>query len=78
MSFPLRISHSLSLQNLDCQWIDVTGVPDGDYTLTLTVNKARIFKESSYDNNQASLTVTIGALEPVRFFTCVYHIELVD
>lgn len=45
---------------LDCQWIDVTDVPNGDYTLSLTVNENRVFREVSYENNNAMLPVTVG------------------
>jgi hypothetical protein len=34
-----------------CQWIDVTGLPSGMYTLRVVVNPTRSLPESSYDNN---------------------------
>ena len=37
--------------DLDCQWIDVTGLPAGEYSLRVEVNQARLIAESSYDNN---------------------------
>ena len=46
-------------KNLDCQWLDVTGLKPGNYTLRLTVNHLRKFTESNYRNNSASIPVTI-------------------
>jgi hypothetical protein len=45
--------------SLDCQFLDVTGVPAGDYVLKLTVNPSGIFPESDYSNNSASVPVHI-------------------
>lgn len=47
--------------NLDCQWIDVTGVPQGRYVLEVTINPARVIEEGSYNNNSARTEVTIPA-----------------
>jgi hypothetical protein len=56
-------------KNLECQWLDVTDVPPGDYTLRVTVNAATVtnpgsadprFQESDYDNNTAFIPVRIG------------------
>ena len=44
---------------LDCQWLDITGVPSGDYFLTVTVNPNLAFEEVSVDNNTATVPVTI-------------------
>src|SRR5688572_539493 len=46
-------------KNLDCQWLDITGLPGGNYTLRVTVNPSRVFRESNYGNNTASVTVQI-------------------
>jgi hypothetical protein len=46
-------------KNLDCQWLDITGLPAGTYTLRVTVNPSRVFAESNYGNNTASVTVQI-------------------
>src|SRR5262245_2972790 len=48
-------------RSLDCQWIDVTDVPPGDYDLYITVNPGRILPESDYSNNTAIVPVTIPA-----------------
>ncbi len=45
--------------NLPCQWIDITGVPPGTYTLELEVNPEHQLPESDYGNNVASIHVQI-------------------
>jgi hypothetical protein len=40
-----------------CQWIDVTDVPHGAYTLRVTVNPLKTITESSYDNNVFTVDV---------------------
>src|SRR5437667_4729521 len=45
---------------LDGQWIDITGVPDGNYTLELEVNPQHILQESNYSNNITRIPVAIG------------------
>ncbi|WP_437680023.1 lysyl oxidase family protein [Sorangium sp. So ce131] len=44
---------------LDCQWVDITGVAAGEYTLRLSVNTNRTLPESNYDNNTIEVPVTI-------------------
>jgi hypothetical protein len=44
---------------LDCQWIDVTGVPPGQYMLTVELNPNRLIEESDYTNNTAAFPVTL-------------------
>jgi len=36
---------------LDCQWIDVTGIPDGSYIVQANVNPAQLVIESDHRNN---------------------------
>jgi hypothetical protein len=48
---------------LDCQWIDVTGVPPGDYLLRVTINFSKILPEKNLSNN----TATVGVHLPNRF-----------
>ncbi|MFN2548303.1 MAG: lysyl oxidase family protein [Myxococcales bacterium] len=45
--------------SLNCQWLDVTGVPGGDYTLRVTVNASRTFPESDFDNDSELIPVSI-------------------
>ncbi|MDZ4685316.1 MAG: lysyl oxidase family protein [Planctomycetaceae bacterium] len=59
--------------SLDCQWLDITGVPAGNYWLKVVVNADSVskfnanlsasiiskLKESSYGNNTAIVPVTI-------------------
>lgn len=50
---------------LPCQWIDVTGLPPGDYTLRITLNNPRpetalpVLNERDYTNNALDFPVTI-------------------
>lgn len=45
--------------SLDCQWIDVTEVDPGEYVLRISINDGRTISESSYDDNVATVPVTI-------------------
>jgi len=45
--------------DLPCQFIDVTGVAPGTYTLQVTINPERQLPELRYDNNTVSVPVTI-------------------
>lgn len=47
--------------DLPCQWIDVTDVAPGDYMLRVAINYEQRIEELSYDNNVASVPVTIPA-----------------
>lgn len=42
-----------------CQWIDVTDVPSGAYTLRIIVNPLHTLPESDYDNNVFSIDVQL-------------------
>jgi hypothetical protein len=42
---------------LPCQWIDITDVPAGTYTLRVVVNPLRSLPESNYDNNTFTVLV---------------------
>lgn len=42
---------------LDCQWVDVTGLPSGDYTLTVKVNAEQRLPEWGPGANDASIPV---------------------
>ncbi len=45
--------------DLPCQWIDVTDVPQGSYTLRLVVNPLHTLPESDYDNNVFTVDVSL-------------------
>ena len=47
---------------LDCQWIDITGVPAGNYILRQIVNPQHLVVESDYRNNEMSCNITIKAI----------------
>jgi len=49
---------------IDCQWIDITDIADGDYTLVARVNWNRLsdmrsFQEMTYENNWGQVCVNI-------------------
>jgi len=44
---------------LDCQWVDVTDVPPGDYQLHVFLNDAAVLPETTYLNNETSIPVSI-------------------
>ncbi len=46
--------------DLPCQWVDVTGVPPGDYLLEVVVNGDHTLGEKDYSNNTASIPITIN------------------
>ncbi|HEY1100772.1 MAG TPA: lysyl oxidase family protein, partial [Myxococcota bacterium] len=48
-------------KHLDCQWVDITGVPAGTYTLEVHVNPQHIFDELDLMNNVARVPVEIPA-----------------
>jgi hypothetical protein len=45
---------------LDGQWIDITGLPDGNYTMEMEANPMGIIQESNYGNNITLVPITIG------------------
>jgi cysteine-rich repeat protein len=49
--------------DLECQWVDVTDVEPGDYTLRITVNPDESLPESSYDNNVVEVAVVVTGEE---------------
>ncbi|MBX3027643.1 hypothetical protein KF840_22315 [bacterium] len=46
-------------RGLDCQWIDITGVPSGRYVLEVVINPAHVIRENNYSNNSARTEVVI-------------------
>jgi len=55
-------------RNLQCQWIDITDVPDGVYDLVVVTNPDNELVELNYDNNTARVRVVLddGDLRIVR------------
>ena len=43
--------------DIDCQWVDVTEIEEGNYTLLVHLNPTRLVAESDYENNVASCEV---------------------
>jgi hypothetical protein len=56
---------------LSCQYLDLTSVPPGHYTLRVTVNPDHTFPELSYDNNSAEVPVDIPAAEGPSTQACL-------
>ncbi len=48
-------------RGIDCQWLDVTGLPPGDYTLRIVVNPENAFEESVTTNNVVTVPVVLPA-----------------
>jgi hypothetical protein len=46
-------------KSLDCQWLDISGVPAGNYFLKITVNANRLLREGNYGNNATMVPVYI-------------------
>jgi hypothetical protein len=46
--------------SLDGQWIDITGLPAGNYTIELECNPQGIIQESNYGNNLTTVPLQIG------------------
>ena len=42
------------------QWIDITGIPAGDYDLEITINPEHIIDEADYSNNTTVAPVTVA------------------
>ncbi len=51
---------------LDCQWVDVTDVPPGDYSLHVELNYEGLVLESDYSNNTADVAITVPASDVTR------------
>ena len=46
-------------KSLDCQYLDITGVPRGSYLLEVEINPLRVFREVSYANNKVVVQVSV-------------------
>ncbi len=49
---------------LDCQWVDITDVAPGTYSLRIRLNEQHLLNEANYDNNVIDVPVTINAATP--------------
>lgn len=49
---------------LDCQWVDITDVPPGDYVLHIAINGLHILNELDYSNNVIDVPLTVPAGDP--------------
>lgn len=45
--------------DLDCQWIDITGVPSGNYVLEVEINPDRVLYENNYLNNIGRANIVV-------------------
>jgi hypothetical protein len=45
--------------SLECQWVDITDVPDGSYTLRVTLNAGLAIAEVDYNNNVVEVPLEI-------------------
>ncbi|XP_019109799.2 protein-lysine 6-oxidase isoform X2 [Larimichthys crocea] len=50
--------HDVYAANIDCQWIDITDVPPGNYILKVTVNPNFHVMESDFSNNIVRCDIT--------------------
>ncbi|XP_042353863.1 protein-lysine 6-oxidase-like [Plectropomus leopardus] len=50
--------HDVYAANIDCQWIDITDVPPGNYILKVTVNPNFHVMESDFNNNIVRCDIT--------------------
>lgn len=51
------------LSHLDCQWIDITGVPAGDYQLEISFNPAARVPERDHANNTLVLPIALTSID---------------
>ncbi|XP_066277067.1 lysyl oxidase homolog 4-like isoform X1 [Branchiostoma lanceolatum] len=51
--------------SLDCQWIDITGVPSGTYTLEVIINPLRSVAEMDFENNRISCKINYNGYQVV-------------
>ncbi len=55
---------------LDCQWVDVTEVPAGVYTLRLTLDPDGLFRELDVANNVVTVPVTVPPADSDVLASC--------
>jgi lysyl oxidase-like protein 2/3/4 len=52
-------------KSLDCQWLDITGIRPGTYTMRATVNRNRKLKERNHGNNSFRVRISIPTRIPL-------------
>jgi hypothetical protein len=63
-------------RGLDCQWIDITGLPGGNYQFRVSVNDSHtIVTESNYDNNTTVMKIHIN---PTGSFEVVPEVRVTN
>ncbi|XP_010889951.1 lysyl oxidase-like 5b [Esox lucius] len=55
--------HDTYAANIDCQWIDISDVPPGNYVLRVIVNPNYHVQESDYSNNGVRCDVTYTGMQ---------------
>jgi hypothetical protein len=60
--------YDVYVPELDCQWVDITDVPPGEYNLRVTINSEQRIQELDRSNNSATVRILITAdtVQPVR------------
>jgi hypothetical protein len=49
----------------DCQWVDITDVPPGNYQLHISINPERQLSESDYSNNTLDVSIILPDGDPL-------------
>jgi hypothetical protein len=59
--------YDVYVPELDCQWVDITDVPPGEYVLRVTINSEQRIAELDRSNNSASVRIMItpDTVQPV-------------
>ena len=63
------------VNGLTCQFMDITDLAPGDYTLDVTINPDHVFPELRYDNNHATAPVHIDPPSTLQTDACVGQVE---
>ncbi|XP_046372100.2 lysyl oxidase homolog 2-like [Haliotis rufescens] len=65
------------MYDIDCQWIDITGIKPGQYRFQMEVNPTLMVAESDFDNNVASCELWYSGYN-ARIFNCEFQSLLSD
>jgi lysyl oxidase len=63
LGVPVGVVETYDSGSTDCQWVDITGVPAGQYVLRVTVNPDRVWPESNYENNSLELPIALPSFD---------------